>query len=454
MIAPRKWVHLLLILSELMLIAAHIILVVMYSKYTPPSWDEKIWMGSKIKTINKIMLENNNNIYPILEIRDNANKNYNKNYKYLLEHSSKSTCSENFKKCGILDSMGNIMCIPNEDECPINNLIIDSKDNNQTKYLLRSRFKVSHPSLLSSSNEALYSSNDATDKGIISKIVYSGKTQYYINKDNFVFDNKTYDDYQDSLRSSSSSYTSSGFKWSSGGFRFPKIRIPKIRIGGGFGGFRRLAGDDATYGDSGVTKYIKEKFSESKNIDKTFRKISGKINAGYYLGFQDVDSMNKFSNKDFYNLYFDRYPNVCSFAFTIILFVAFFILIIFSLTRFCHKDVANEESNASGVICGKLLIIIPYSAFYIGFFIYITYKYTDIYKRKRYGELKDIKADPFLEDFLKEIYENIPKEVYTIGIIILYIASLCTFICAWILSHRYTKRYMDLLEMTNQLVKN
>ena len=461
MIAPRKWVHLLLILSELMLIAAHIILVVMYSKYKKPSWNEKIWMGSKIKTIEKIMNENNNKIYPILEVNDNSNISYNKNYQYLLEHSSRSTCSGNYKKCGILDSMGNIMCIPNEDTCPINNLIIDSRDN-QTNNLLSSKFKVSQPPLLRLNNEALYSSNDATDKGIISKIVYSGNTQYYINKDNFVFDEKLYQDYKDSLKTSSSSsnynYRYSGYKGPSGGWHFPSggisIRIPTIRIGGGFGGFRRLAGDDKTYGDSTVTSYIEEKFSESKNIDKTFRNISEKINAGYYLGFQDVDAMNKFSNKDFYNLYLERYPNVCSFVFSIILFVAFFILIIFSLKRFCHKDVANEESDGSSVTCGKLMIIIPYSAFYIGFFIYFTYKYSDIYKRKRVGELINIKADPFLEDFLKEVYENIPKESFTIVIIILYIISLCTFICAWILSHHFTKRYMDLLEMTNQLVKN
>jgi hypothetical protein len=155
MIAPRKWVHLLLILSELMLIAAHIILVVMYSKYKKPSWNEKIWMGSKIKTIEKIMNENNNKIYPILEVNDNSNISYNKNYQYLLEHSSRSTCSGNYKKCGILDSMGNIMCIPNEDTCPINNLIIDSRDN-QTNNLLSSKFKVSQPPLLRLNNEALY----------------------------------------------------------------------------------------------------------------------------------------------------------------------------------------------------------------------------------------------------------------------------------------------------------
>ena len=454
MVAPRKWVHLLLIISELLIITAHIILCVMYGKYNSPTWNEKIWMGSKIKTVNKIVDENKNKIFPILEVRDNSNTSYTKNYQYLLEHSSTS-CGGNFKKCGILDSMGNIMCIPNEDQCPINDLVVTSRYNQNN--LLSSNYKVCYPSMLNSNNEALYSTNGATDKGIISKIVYSGETQYYINKGNFVFDQSMYEKYKDSLKSSSSYYSGGGWSWpSSSSSPFPSggISIPTIRIGGGGGGFRRL---EETYGNSDVTAYIKQKFIESKNIDKTFRNISNNVSAGNYLGFKDVDSMNKFSNKDLYNIYnayINRYPNVCSFVFTIILFVAFIILIIFSLTRFCHKDVANEGFDGASVLCGKLAIIIPYSAFFIGFFIYFTYKYSQLYKRNGHSELINIKADPFLEDLLKEIYNQIPKEGYTISIIILYIISLCVFILAWILSHHFTKRYMNLLEMSTQLTKD
>ena len=44
------------------------------------------------------------------------------NYDYLLQHSG-SSCEAKYKKCGILDTMGNIMCIPEADECPINDVI-------------------------------------------------------------------------------------------------------------------------------------------------------------------------------------------------------------------------------------------------------------------------------------------------------------------------------------------
>ena len=94
-------------------------------------------------------------------------------------------------------------------------------------------------------------------------------------------------------KSSSTYYPT--FSWPSSTWRPPSsgIHIPTIRIGGGGGGFRRLKEIEETYGDSYVTSYINEKLKEPKNIDKTFRIISDKISAGYYLGFQDVDSMNK-----------------------------------------------------------------------------------------------------------------------------------------------------------------
>ena len=47
-------------------------------------------------------------------------------YSYLLENSVKEgeECKEGYKKCGILDSMNNIACMPKNDMCPINYLVI------------------------------------------------------------------------------------------------------------------------------------------------------------------------------------------------------------------------------------------------------------------------------------------------------------------------------------------
>ena len=95
MLEKRKLVHSLLIISELLIISAHIVFCVMYGKYTKPDWNKKIWMSSKIKTIENIVKENNNNIYPLLGINADLDNRYKQSYKYLLEHSSTSTCSGN-----------------------------------------------------------------------------------------------------------------------------------------------------------------------------------------------------------------------------------------------------------------------------------------------------------------------------------------------------------------------
>ena len=44
-----------------------------------------------------------------------------------LNDSTKDLCKDGFKKCKILDTYGNIMCLENNLSCPINEIIIDNK---------------------------------------------------------------------------------------------------------------------------------------------------------------------------------------------------------------------------------------------------------------------------------------------------------------------------------------
>lgn len=475
MIAPRKYVHLLLILSELMLIAASLMMIVRKFQNPSPDWDHWVWMGSKILTLKKLLQENNNSTFPILEISKDTKSNilYNKNYEYLLKHSGEK-CEENFKKCGILDTLGNIMCIPKEDECPVNDLLIDTKNNNDS--LLASEYNISYSDYLDKNNLALYYSNKATEQKITTELVFNKPTHYYINKHNFIFDKDAYDDYEAS-KNSGGDYDSGdwGGDWGGGdwgGGDWGGGDWGGGDIGGGGGGFRRLIEekkvkekkyksaddddeiDDSEYGDSYVTGYIKKKFKESINIDKTYRNISDNVYARYYLGFKDYETMNQFTNADLYNLYFISFPNTTSNIFCFALIIVLIALIIFSITRFCHKDVPNEGYNREAVLCGKLYIIIPYLIFFIGFYVYIVYEYIKIYIQREHDEIINMKVDPFLEDLLKEIYDRNPKEIYVLIIVILYTTSMVIFLLAWILSHHFTKQYLSLMEKSTQLIKN
>ena len=197
-IAPRKYVHMLLIISEVIIIACCIIMLVLHKKKV---WLKLIWMGSKAYTVENLMKINNNQLYPILKInQDGSTVNYSENYASLLAHSGKE-CEKDYKKCGILDSLGNIMCIPENETCPINDIKIDlasSASNNDLKGYESTSFKNLQEGYV------LYYTNNATEKEIISKLSLSNEIPLYINLNNLIYDEQTYKDYLESLETDNS----------------------------------------------------------------------------------------------------------------------------------------------------------------------------------------------------------------------------------------------------------
>ena len=121
--------------------------------------------------------------------------------------------------------------------------------------------------------------------------------------------------------------------------------------------------------------------------------------------------------------------------------------------RFFHKDIENEGFNEAATLASKLTVIFPYLIFYIGFFSYIIYEYFNIYKNRNPEELLKIKADPFLEDLLKEIKNRHIDEINILMLIIIYSGAMVLFLLAWILSQIFTKRYLRLLERTKNLME-
>ena len=87
---------------------------------------------------------------------------YKKNYEYLLEYS-RENCEENYKKCGILDTLGNIMCIPKEEKCPINDIKVDLASN-YNDYISQG-YKMAHLENLTE-EYSLYYTNMKTDREI------------------------------------------------------------------------------------------------------------------------------------------------------------------------------------------------------------------------------------------------------------------------------------------------
>ena len=449
--APRKYVHMLLIISELCIIGCCIFMIILYK--SDDLWKHKIWIGSKILTLKKLIEVNNYNSYPILGFLPNGTKIESKyNYEELLKHSGKE-CEINYKQCGIMDTLGNIMCIPDEEECPINEIIVDSESNTN---LYSSNYNITSLENLTE-GYVLYYRNTATDKEIITKMTLNNETPRYINSENFIFDEKIYQDYLDYLESLNSDYD--GGDWDSGGYDGGG----GWDDGGGWdggdsggGGWRKLEEEEEyEYKNKYFTEYIKEKMAEEINIDKSYKNISHDLFVGCFIGFNDSYSMNEFKNKneDLYESYFVIFPNFTAYCFCYINIIIYFLLIFLSSIRFFHKDVENEGFNEAATLASKLTVIFPYLAFYIGFFVYIIYEYFNIYKNRNPEDLLKIKADMYIEDFLKEIRNRHPDEINILALIIVYSGAMAIFLLAWILSQIFTKRYLRLVENTKNLLE-
>ena len=214
-------------------------------------------------------------------------------------------------------------------------------------------------------------------------------------------------------------------------------------IGGGGGGFRILENKDDKYGDSELTSYILEKFNEFNNIDKGYEKIYDKLYIRNYIGFRTYKEMNEFINFDFRNQIKDIFPND-SLIIGHFCFIPLIFLIIFSITRICYKDSPkkNFEGNFPVVCFFRVVIIYAYLIIFLGFFSYIIYKYASTKNKRNYKNLKTIKADIFIEDFIHYFCSKKDLEEKTLLVeILLFIVSGIFFILGWIY-HIYYNLYL------------
>ena len=415
---PRQKVHLLLLIGQFILFLSYFSLAII-GLVKMPSKKEKIWFCSKILTINQIIEDNMNNTYPLEKIiSENENKTYDLNYLQLLEYSTQNSTDENFKECGVLDSVGNIMYIPRQDFCPINEITNENNNN----------FDNSFNSVKFNNYNLFYNNQTSKSKDIVTRLIISDEKPKYISKDNFIFDNKTY---SETIYKNSRGYGGAGGGSGGGGGGFGG------GIGGGGGGFRYLDKDedeDEIYGDTEMTDYILEKFKEENNIDKYYKNIYDNLYSRNYIGFENIDQINKFISIDFKEKYKTFFPNVAAIVFGIISSITFILSIVFSIIRMLYEDHPNQESDMFFTNFAKCLIIFNYSAIFLGFFLYIIIKYLDLKKdEKNYLFLKEFKADIFIEDFINYFYSKNKFEKKLAFIEIwLSLGSLLFFLLGWI----------------------
>ena len=393
---------------------------------------KKIWFASKILTLQQIVINNMNDKYPFKKIiSENDTENYNNsNYNYYLIHSTKF--ETNYKKCGILDSMKNIMCIPKSEICPLNE-IKTSLNENSNIYETGKYF-----------NYNLYFTNHKINNSIITSITISDEQPKYITTDNFIFDQKTYDDetYEGYLLGDGS-YDHDNFD---GGYDdgYDGGGGGGLDIGDGFGGWRNL--EYIYYGDSSVTDYILKKFDETINIDLNYQKIDNNLYYRNYIGFENNQQMEEFINTDFWNNYRIKFHKLYLIVIRFISTLPFLFLICFSICRLNYEDSPNsKKADECAVCCSKFWVIFVYMIFFLLFYITSILNYCDLHKAKiNCNSLKKIKSEIIIEDFINSFCSDYNfKNNVVISEIVLLSVSFFIVIIVWIV-HIIIQRAIDL----------
>ena len=303
----KNYFHLFLIISEFILATMLLTIFAFGVKLNKEKGKlERVWICSKIIAVDN-MLNENINLQPIESITYNQNEGINiksklnNNYTiYLLNNATKNGCDTKFKKCGILDTYGNYMCIPEDEPCPINEIKIEKKNNNNKKY----------NSLDYSIEDNLYYTNNSFNNNIIVYLNNKKNYTYFINEYNFKVDEDIYNEY-----------------------------------------FEDKA--DLTiepFGHNKSVEYIQKKINDDKNKDKYVKNISDIFFIKNYIGFKSYEDLNLLISQKEYLLELNQieFPNITATVFAMISFVTLLFLIIFSLTQFFNVEKRSYINKKKG----------------------------------------------------------------------------------------------------------
>lgn len=174
---------------------SYILLVIMLGVIFNERYYEKdqfqyIYYMSKIATIKSVILDNH-----YTEILDSFTYSgqpttLSTSYRSLLKLvKNKNGCISNYKPCGILDTYGNVLCIDEFLDCPINRLKVDHI--NKASFYSSQNYKSVSLSNLGDNNRLFYSNN--FDGGNVATVIIKTKDEpKYMTSNNFILDTGAY----------------------------------------------------------------------------------------------------------------------------------------------------------------------------------------------------------------------------------------------------------------------
>ena len=416
------------IISFLIMFCIFLVLIIKY--YSGFSEYEYIWFCSKILTVKKMIEKNNNKDQVFHEYKEGLPYSYNNTYLTYLERiDNNKDCLADYKKCGILDTYGNSCCILKNSDCVINEIKYDSTS--QLSEYINNNYD--YYNFADDNNMKFYFKKGVENNGVIVLWLLSNGQPKYINENNFIFDKEAFDQIfsepsdkakdidddddddddedgeEDSIGSEIGKEIISGTIEFVGDLIENAVKMARIEK---------------------LIKYINNKIDSKDNIDYNFLRILNSDEyVKNYIGFENLEAAENFKRINF-NLYKSRYPNYVSLVFSIICLIIFFVIIIIYIIL-----IVKDEAHSCFCFFMFMFILI-YCPTFIGFFIYSLVIYSKFKKDESIEIAKNIRADKYIEDFLKEFYDPLESaKSFIIYIVIFLSFSALLHILGWVLPH-------------------
>ena len=273
---------------------------------------EIVYYLSRIATIKNIVKMNHQSqIFNDFNEEGNL-EGININYQRLQQLITEGGCKKGYKKCGILDTIGNILCIEEVFPCPINHLNIDLKSERK-KYLDKGFKEIYNENLIY--NYQFYYSNQSLNNNITVSVLFSQNKPNYITMSNFVIDTEAYEDLIGELPAINEENTQSNNLDNAIQDVLVAIISDTEPIVGSIVkvGFSLLSFVSDKYKPNEkmekFKKYVEEKIkSEENKPDEYFINIGENAYIKNYIGFRSMEDMETFMNFD-YKIYKKIFPS-------------------------------------------------------------------------------------------------------------------------------------------------
>ena len=406
---------------------------------------EYIWFCSKILTV-KNLVNNNNNQYQVFYGYNNEGKRIttpnHKTYLNYLKLIEDNGCKKNYKICGILDTYGNKFCYHQNSDCPINDIIIDSPYE-ASKYNGYDSYNYGN-----TGDKLYYKIGNVNSNIIVYWYINFNSFPKYIDGSNFILDKDAFyeifgknddEDDDDKYNDDDDDDDNDNDKDKD---KMAKALTNLVQSSINAHKFQQL------------NNYINKKIKEEENIDTYFKKIYYNEYVKSYIGFRSIDDIEKFNTIDF-SLYKNIFPNIIVIIFSFICGFIFLIDIFIFIGRVINEIKGNSNCCEKCDCIFSYSSIIIYLGTFLGFFFYFIFIYKNVFNNESFKIAKSIKADKFIENFLKEFYEHFEKNSLIICSIIFFALSGISYILAWIIipiMECYKKRNQN--ENNNLYFKN